>query len=306
MVRDDDRYVIGVDFGTLSGRAVVVRVADGAELGTAVLEYPHGVIDSALPGSGRRLPPDWALQVPGDYVDVLRTRGARRRSRRPASTRPTSSASAPTSPPARWCRRSPTAPRCASSTEFARPAARLRQAVEAPRRPARRPTASTRSPRERGEPWLARYGGLISSEWEFAKAPAAARGGPRGLRGDGALGRGRRLDRLAAVPAATCATPAPPATRASCQDGALPVARTTSPRSTRPSPTSSTTSSTTRSASSATAPARSPPQAAAWTGLPEGIAVAVGNVDAHVTAPAAAAPSSPARWSPSWAPRPAT
>src|SRR6202034_1665391 len=30
-------------------------------------------------------------------------------------------------------------------------------------------------------------------------------------------------------------------------------------------------------------------QAAAWTGLPEGIAVAVGNVDAHVTAPAARA-----------------
>ena len=30
-------------------------------------------------------------------------------------------------------------------------------------------------------------------------------------------------------------------------------------------------------------------QAAAWTGLPEGIAVAVGNVDAHVTAPAAQA-----------------
>jgi hypothetical protein len=30
-------------------------------------------------------------------------------------------------------------------------------------------------------------------------------------------------------------------------------------------------------------------EAAAWTGLPEGIAVAVGNVDAHVTAPAAKA-----------------
>ena len=38
MVRDDDRYVIGVDYGTLSGRALVVRVSDGAELGSAVLE----------------------------------------------------------------------------------------------------------------------------------------------------------------------------------------------------------------------------------------------------------------------------
>ncbi len=39
-VNIDDRHVIGVDFGTLSGRALVVRVRDGAELGTAVHEYP--------------------------------------------------------------------------------------------------------------------------------------------------------------------------------------------------------------------------------------------------------------------------
>lgn len=30
------KYVIGVDYGTLSGRAVVVRTQDGAELGSAV------------------------------------------------------------------------------------------------------------------------------------------------------------------------------------------------------------------------------------------------------------------------------
>src|SRR5918995_3019255 len=67
-----ERYVVGVDFGTLSGRALVVRVADGAELGTAVHEYRHGVIDTALPASGAPLPPDWALQDPDDYRDVLR------------------------------------------------------------------------------------------------------------------------------------------------------------------------------------------------------------------------------------------
>jgi L-ribulokinase len=43
--------VIGVDFGTLSGRAVVVRVSDGQELGSAVHHYPHAVLDSALPSS---------------------------------------------------------------------------------------------------------------------------------------------------------------------------------------------------------------------------------------------------------------
>ena len=64
--------VIGVDFGTLSGRALVVRVEDGAELGSAVHAYMHGVVDERLPTTGARLPPDWALQVPSDYIDVLR------------------------------------------------------------------------------------------------------------------------------------------------------------------------------------------------------------------------------------------
>src|SRR6478735_10365940 len=64
--------VVGIDFGTLSGRAVVVRVEDGAELGSAVHEFPHAVIERELPATGERLPPDWALQDPEDYVEVLR------------------------------------------------------------------------------------------------------------------------------------------------------------------------------------------------------------------------------------------
>jgi L-ribulokinase len=52
-----DSYFVGVDFGTLSGRALVVRVADGAELGTAVHPYPHAVIEETLPASGEPLPP---------------------------------------------------------------------------------------------------------------------------------------------------------------------------------------------------------------------------------------------------------
>ena len=65
-----DAYVVGVDFGTLSARALVVRVSDGAEAGTAVSEYAHGVIDRQLAGHGE-LPPDWALQDPGDYTAAL-------------------------------------------------------------------------------------------------------------------------------------------------------------------------------------------------------------------------------------------
>ena len=59
-----EKYTVGVDFGTLSGRALVVRVGDGHELASAEHAYEHGVITDALPGSAVRLPSQWALQVP--------------------------------------------------------------------------------------------------------------------------------------------------------------------------------------------------------------------------------------------------
>ncbi|MDR0395835.1 MAG: ribulokinase [Oscillospiraceae bacterium] len=65
------KYSIGVDFGTLSGRALVVNVETGEELGSAVMEYRHGVIDERLPG-GKKLGLDWALQHPMDYIEVLK------------------------------------------------------------------------------------------------------------------------------------------------------------------------------------------------------------------------------------------
>ena len=61
----DDPCVVGVDFGTLSGRAVVVRASDGAELGTAVYTYPHAVIERTLPASGERLPRGVGAAGPG-------------------------------------------------------------------------------------------------------------------------------------------------------------------------------------------------------------------------------------------------
>jgi len=64
------KYVLGLDFGTESGRALLVAVDNGEEVATAVENYPDGVIDVALPGSGKRLEPDWALQNPRDYLTV--------------------------------------------------------------------------------------------------------------------------------------------------------------------------------------------------------------------------------------------
>lgn len=64
------KYSIGVDYGTLSGRAVLVNVETGEELATSVLDYPHAVMDKTLP-DGTKLGADWALQHPQDYMDVL-------------------------------------------------------------------------------------------------------------------------------------------------------------------------------------------------------------------------------------------
>ena len=65
------KYAIGVDFGTLSGRALLVDVTTGEELCDSMLDYPHAVMDEALP-DGTRLGHDWALQHPQDYLDVFK------------------------------------------------------------------------------------------------------------------------------------------------------------------------------------------------------------------------------------------
>lgn len=69
---NERKYVIGVDFGTESGRAVLVEVANGAEVATAVHPYANGVIDEYLPDTNLRLEPEWALQDPNDYLEVFK------------------------------------------------------------------------------------------------------------------------------------------------------------------------------------------------------------------------------------------
>ena len=66
----EKKYTIGIDFGTLSGRAVLVDVANGRVVDSAVRAYTHGVMDTALP-DGTVLPDTWALQHPADYLEVL-------------------------------------------------------------------------------------------------------------------------------------------------------------------------------------------------------------------------------------------
>ena len=63
-------YCIGIDFGTLSARALLVDARTGRELSSGVCDYPHGVMESALP-SGEKLGFGWALQDPADYLFAL-------------------------------------------------------------------------------------------------------------------------------------------------------------------------------------------------------------------------------------------
>ena len=64
-------YALGVDFGTESGRAMLLDLRSGDELATSAVRYPSAVIDRTLPSTGERLPDDWALQDPDDWVAVI-------------------------------------------------------------------------------------------------------------------------------------------------------------------------------------------------------------------------------------------
>lgn len=65
-------YSIGMDFGTESGRVLLFDLATASEVAVSVVPYQYGVIDRVLPGTGQALPPDWALQHPEDWLEVVK------------------------------------------------------------------------------------------------------------------------------------------------------------------------------------------------------------------------------------------
>jgi L-ribulokinase len=276
-----DRYVVGIDFGTLSGRAVVARISDGAERGAAIHEYRHGIPET-LPSTGERLPGDWAIWLPEDYREVLRV--AVPGALADAGVDPAEvigialDVTASTIMPAR----ADGTPLC-ELPEFG---ARAHAYPKLWKHHAAQPQADriNRLAAERGEPWLARYGGRVSSEWQFAKAlqildqdpdvyaaadlwieatdwltwllcgrltRSAGTAGYKGLYQDGGYPSESFLAALDPAFAGFAGKLAGPVEPLGGRAGSL------------------------------------TPEAAAWTGLPAGIAVAVGNVDAHVTAAAA-------------------
>jgi L-ribulokinase len=278
-------YTVGVDFGTLSGRAVVVRVSDGAELGSAVSEYRHGVMDDVLASSGPRLPPDWALQVPSDYVDVLR------------EAVPAAVVAAGVDP-ARVigigtdftaCTMVPALADGTPLNELPGYADRPHAYVKLWRHHAAQSQADriNELAARRGEPWLARYGGLISSEWEFAKALQLLEEDPELY---------RRTDRWVEAADWIVWQLTGRYLRNACtagykgilQDGRYPDEEFLAALNPDFAGFAAT-KLRQEIGRLGEAAGRLTARAAAWTGLPEGIAVAVGNVDAHVTGPAARA-----------------
>ncbi len=275
-------FTIGIDFGTLSGRAVLVDTRDGRELASAVLDYPHAVIDEHLPGSDARLPAEWALQDPLDYLavvketvpQVLDASGVH-----PSDVvglgidftsctmLPTKADGTPLRVLDEWQGNKHAWVKLWKHHAAQPQADRINQVAE-----------------RRGETWLARYGGKYSSEWFFSKALEILEDAP-----DVYQAADRLIEacdwviwQLTGVETRNVTTAG---YKAMVQDGAFPdraffaalnpdfadvvdekMMRTLSPLGQR--------------AGGLTA------EWAEATGLQEGTAVAVANVDAHVTSPA--------------------
>lgn len=280
-----DKYVIGVDYGTLSGRAVVVRVSDGEELGSAVLEYPHAVMDTRLASSGAALPPEWALQDPADYVAVLK------------SAVPAAVADAGIDPADvigigtdfTACTMVPVTADGTPICQLPGYADRPHAYVKLWKHHAAQPHADriNTAARERDEPWLARYGGQISSEWELAKGLQLLEEDPEiyGLMHKFVEAADWIVWQMTGAYVRNACTAG---YKGNLQDGHYPSQAFFA--ALNPAFADFAVDKIDHTIGQlGDAAGRLTEQAASWMGLTPGIAVAVGNVDAHVTAPAAKA-----------------
>jgi L-ribulokinase len=160
-------FAIGVDFGTASARTLLLDLRSGEELALCELGYSHGVIDEILPETGEPLPTDWALQDPDDYTMALAKGILHVLSERPEAAAhvvgigidftsctvlPVTDDGVPLSSLGRWRARPHAWPKLWKHHAAQSVADRLNEVAT-----------------ERQEPFLARYGGRVSSEWYFPK-----------------------------------------------------------------------------------------------------------------------------------------
>jgi L-ribulokinase len=280
-------YTIGVDFGTESGRALLVDVRDGREVASAVHAYSDGVIDQHLPGSDKPLPPDWALQNPFDYIEVFK------------QTIPAVLKQANVKPEEvvglaidfTACTMLPTkkdgTPLCGIDQWRNNP----HSWVKLWKHHAAQPEADliNETARKMGQGWLQRYGGKISSEWFFSKALQILNEAPEMYAAADRLIEACDwvIWQLTGVEIRNACTAG---YKAMVQEEGYPDrayfgALNPAFADVVDSKMQRTFGELGSKAGGLTA------QAAAWTGLKEGTAVAVANVDAHVTYPAVKAKS---------------
>ncbi|MGO1385800.1 MAG: ribulokinase [Arachnia sp.] len=277
------RYVIGVDFGTLSGRAAVVNAENGDVLASAAVDYAHGVMEDTLTaGDGQKLPPDFALQVPSDYLTVLRE----------AVPRAVSDSGIDVSEIIALGLDF-TSSTVVATTADGTPLCELEEFRNRPHAYAKlwkHHGAHAQSQRmvevaeQQGEEWLGRYGGIISSELLVPKALETLEQDPEVYAAADVYAEA--MDWLVWRLTGTLVAAAGAAGyKRLYQDGAdlsQDYLEALNPEFG------------TFFADKMSAPVRAlgsragglTAEAAEWTGLPEGISVAVGNIDAHVTAPA--------------------
>jgi L-ribulokinase len=278
------KYSIGVDFGTESGRAVLVDVSNGREVATAVYPYSNAVIDESLPDGGPRLEPDWALQDPQDYIRTFK------------STIPTVLKESGVDPADvigigidfTACTMLPVkadgTPLCDLPVYRSRPHAW----VKLWKHHAAQPEADLINAvaRKMGEDWLDRYGGKISSEWFFAKTLQIVNEDPEIY---------NAADRLIEAADWVVWQLTGEETRNSCTAGYKAI---WSKREGFPRPEYFAALNprmekvidekmTTKIIPIGQRAGGLSAQAASWTGLKDGTAVAIANVDAHVAVPAA-------------------
>jgi L-ribulokinase len=164
-----DKYAVGVDFGTESGRAILIETDTGKEITSSVYAYKNKVIDKNLPVEGEPviLGAEWALQDPEDYIrafqntipDVLSISGISPEDVIGIGIDFTACTMMPV--------KSDGTPLCMLPDYRRNPHAWVKlwkhHAAQA------QADKINMTARELGENWLDRYGGKISSEWFFAK-----------------------------------------------------------------------------------------------------------------------------------------
>jgi len=173
----EQRYAIGFDFGTESVRVLAVRISDGQVAAQASSRYASGVIDDVLPTSGAKLPADYALQDPRDWMtgaaaackEALKVAGVK-----PPNvvgigvdfTSCTMLAAQANGTPLcleeRFARTPLAWPKLWKHHGAKSQTDRINQVAQ-----------------ERREPWLARYGGIIGLEWFFPKVLETLEHAPR-------------------------------------------------------------------------------------------------------------------------------